>query len=79
MPLPPLMTLRPLDLATVWLARARATNPHRLAFFTGRGQSQAFTSWWARQFGTPNYAAINGSGNMYRRDQSQGLGGSLSP
>ena len=25
-----------LDLATAWLARARATNPHRLAFFTGR-------------------------------------------
>ncbi len=49
-----------LDLATAWLARARATNPHRLAFFTGRDQSQALTSWWAMQFGTPNYAAHGG-------------------
>jgi anaerobic selenocysteine-containing dehydrogenase len=49
-----------LDLATAWLARARATNPHRLAFFTGRDQSQALTSWWAKQFGTPNYAAHGG-------------------
>ena len=49
-----------IDLATAWLARARATNPHRLAFFTGRDQSQALTSWWAMQFGTPNYAAHGG-------------------
>ena len=49
-----------LDTATAWLARARATNPRKLAFFTGRDQSQALTSWWAQQFGTPNYAAHGG-------------------
>ena len=49
-----------LDMATAWLARSRATNPHRLAFFTGRDQSQALTGWWAKQFGTPNYAAHGG-------------------
>ncbi len=49
-----------LDVATAWLARARATNPRKLAFFTGRDQSQALTSWWAQQFGTPNYAAHGG-------------------
>ena len=71
-----------LDLATAWLARARAANPHRLAFFTGRDQSPALTSWWAMQFGTPDYAAVNGSGNMHRRDRVElyrGLDGSLSP
>lgn len=49
-----------LDIATGWLARVRATNPARLAFFTGRDQSQSLTSWWAQQFGTPNYAAHGG-------------------
>ncbi len=49
-----------LDIATAWLARCRATNPRRLAFFTGRDQSQSLTSWWAQQFGTPNYAAHGG-------------------
>ena len=49
-----------LDIATAWLARARATNPRKLAFFTGRDQSQALTGWWAQQFGTPNYAAHGG-------------------
>ena len=49
-----------LDIATAWLARARATSPHKLAFFTGRDQSQSLTSWWAQQFGTPNYAAHGG-------------------
>ena len=32
----------------------------KLAFFTGRDQSQALTGWWASQFGTPNYAAHGG-------------------
>lgn len=49
-----------LDMATAWLARARATSPKRLAFFTGRDQSQSLTSFWAQQFGTPNYAAHGG-------------------
>ncbi len=49
-----------LDVATGWLARVRATDPRQLAFFTGRDQSQALTGWWAKQFGTPNYAAHGG-------------------
>ena len=49
-----------LDIATSWLASARATDPRRLAFFTGRDQSQALTSWWAQQYGTPNYSAHGG-------------------
>ena len=49
-----------LDIATGWLARTRATNPKSLAFFTGRDQSQSLTSFWAQQFGTPNYAAHGG-------------------
>ncbi|HEX5079370.1 MAG TPA: molybdopterin oxidoreductase family protein [Geminicoccaceae bacterium] len=46
--------------ATAWLARIRADDPRKLAFFTGRDQSQALTGWWASQFGTPNYAAHGG-------------------
>jgi len=49
-----------LDIATAWLGRVRTTNPSRLAFFTGRDQSQSLTGWWAIQFGTPNYAAHGG-------------------
>ncbi|MCC0066689.1 MAG: molybdopterin-dependent oxidoreductase [Rhodovulum sp.] len=49
-----------LALATSWLAPIRATAPEKLAFFTGRDQSQALTGWWAQQFGTPNYAAHGG-------------------
>ncbi|MEM9317919.1 MAG: molybdopterin oxidoreductase family protein [Pseudomonadota bacterium] len=46
--------------AVEWLAPIRATDPKRLAFFTGRDQSQSFTGWWAQQFGTPNFAAHGG-------------------
>jgi anaerobic selenocysteine-containing dehydrogenase len=49
-----------LDIATGWLARVRVRDPKRLAFFTGRDQSQALTGWWAQQFGTPNFAAHGG-------------------
>jgi len=49
-----------LDLACKWLGRIRATDPRKLAFFTGRDQSQSLTGWWAKQFGTPNYAAHGG-------------------
>ena len=49
-----------LDIATRWLGDIRATDPRRLAFFTGRDQSQALTGWWASQFGTPNHAAHGG-------------------
>ena len=41
-------------------AAIRASDPRKLAFFTGRDQSQALTGWWATQFGTPNYAAHGG-------------------
>ena len=49
-----------LDLAATWLGDIRRTDPRKLAFFTGRDQSQALTGWWASQFGTPNYAAHGG-------------------
>ncbi|MGX1308928.1 anaerobic selenocysteine-containing dehydrogenase [Amorphus suaedae] len=46
--------------AVEWLGPIRDTDPKKLAFFTGRDQSQSLTSWWAQQFGTPNYAAHGG-------------------
>jgi anaerobic selenocysteine-containing dehydrogenase len=49
-----------LGIATRWLGDVRRTDPKRLAFFTGRDQSQSLTGWWAIQFGTPNYAAHGG-------------------
>ena len=49
-----------IQLAVTWLGDIRRSNPRKLAFFTGRDQSQALTSWWAQQFGTPNYAAHGG-------------------
>ena len=47
-------------IATSWLAEVRARDPRKLAFFTGRDQSQALTGFWAAQFGTPNFAAHGG-------------------
>ena len=49
-----------METASDWLSRIRATDPKKLAFFTGRDQSQALTGWWASQFGTPNHAAHGG-------------------
>ncbi|WP_127901270.1 molybdopterin oxidoreductase family protein [Solirhodobacter olei] len=49
-----------LQTATSWLKPLRETAPEKLAFFTGRDQSQSFTSWWAQSYGTPNYAAHGG-------------------
>ncbi len=49
-----------LSIATEWLGNIRKTDPKKLAFFTGRDQSQALTGWWAAQFGTMNYAAHGG-------------------
>ena len=46
--------------AVSWLKPLRDTAPEKLAFFTGRDQSQSFTSFWAQGFGTPNYAAHGG-------------------
>ncbi len=49
-----------LNLAAEWLEPIRQKDPSKLAFFTGRDQSQSFTSFWAQNFGTPNYAAHGG-------------------
>ncbi|MCB4454879.1 molybdopterin oxidoreductase family protein [Leisingera sp. McT4-56] len=49
-----------LAIAVGWLEPVRHEAPEQLAFFTGRDQSQSFTSFWAQSFGTPNYAAHGG-------------------
>jgi len=49
-----------LTIATDWLKPIREKAPEKLAFFTGRDQSQSYTSLWAQGFGTPNYAAHGG-------------------
>jgi sulfite dehydrogenase (quinone) subunit SoeA len=46
--------------ATEWLRAIRDSDPKRLAFFTGRDQSQSLTGYWAAQYGTPNFAAHGG-------------------
>ncbi len=48
------------DLLEQRLSRIRATDPKKFALFTGRDQMQALTGLFARQFGTPNYAAHGG-------------------
>ena len=42
------------------LGSLRATDPKKFALFTGRDQMQALTGLFAKQFGTPNYAAHGG-------------------
>jgi anaerobic selenocysteine-containing dehydrogenase len=42
------------------LGRLRAEDPKKFALFTGRDQMQALTGLFAKQFGTPNYAAHGG-------------------
>jgi len=42
------------------LAEIRRTDPKKFALFTGRDQMQALTGLFAKQFGTPNYAAHGG-------------------
>ncbi|HEU0187793.1 MAG TPA: molybdopterin oxidoreductase family protein [Gallionellaceae bacterium] len=42
------------------LDNIRSTDPKKFALFTGRDQMQALTGMFARQFGTPNYAAHGG-------------------
>ena len=49
-----------LSIATDWLGEVRQRDPSKLAFFTGRDQSQSLTGWWAQQYGTPNFAAHGG-------------------
>ncbi len=48
------------SLLTERLAKIRSTDPKKFALFTGRDQMQALTGLFARQFGTPNYAAHGG-------------------
>jgi anaerobic selenocysteine-containing dehydrogenase len=48
------------DLLEKRLSRIRKTDPKQFALFTGRDQMQALTGLFARQFGTPNYAAHGG-------------------
>jgi anaerobic selenocysteine-containing dehydrogenase len=42
------------------LSKIRAEDPKKFALFTGRDQMQALTGMFAKQFGTPNYAAHGG-------------------
>ena len=48
------------QILTERLGHLRATDPKKFALFTGRDQMQALTGLFARQFGTPNYAAHGG-------------------
>ncbi|MRR49534.1 MAG: formate dehydrogenase [Rhodocyclaceae bacterium] len=48
------------SILTERLGKLRATDPKKFALFTGRDQMQALTGLFARQFGTPNYAAHGG-------------------
>ncbi len=48
------------DILEKRLSHLRATDPKKFALFTGRDQMQALTGLFARQFGTPNYAAHGG-------------------
>ncbi|HVC30371.1 MAG TPA: molybdopterin-dependent oxidoreductase, partial [Steroidobacteraceae bacterium] len=56
----PISWAEAMALVTERLAAIRATDPNRLAFYTGRDQSQSLTSHFARMFGTINYAAHGG-------------------
>jgi len=49
-----------LDTATRWMGDIRKDDPRKLAFFTGRDQSQSLTAFWATKFGTLNHAAHGG-------------------
>lgn len=51
---------RAFELLTERLQKIRSTDPKKFALFTGRDQMQALTGLFARQFGTPNYAAHGG-------------------
>ena len=48
------------EILTERLQTIRSTDPKKFALFTGRDQMQALTGLFARQFGTPNYAAHGG-------------------
>ncbi|MCW9024789.1 MAG: molybdopterin oxidoreductase family protein [Gammaproteobacteria bacterium] len=48
------------DIMEQRLAHIRKTDPKKFALFTGRDQMQALTGMFAKQYGTPNYAAHGG-------------------
>jgi anaerobic selenocysteine-containing dehydrogenase len=48
------------DMLAERLGRIRATDPRKFALYTGRDQMQALTGMFAKQYGTPNYAAHGG-------------------
>ena len=48
------------DMMETRLKKIRATDPKQFALFTGRDQMQALTGMFAKQYGTPNYAAHGG-------------------
>ncbi len=48
------------DTIATRLKKLRETDPKKFALFTGRDQMQALTGLFAKQFGTPNYAAHGG-------------------
>ena len=48
------------DILATRLGHIRDTDPRKLALFTGRDQMQALTGLFAKQYGTPNYAAHGG-------------------
>ena len=56
----PISWERTFEILTERLQKIRSTDPKRFAMFTGRDQMQALTGLFARQFGTPNYAAHGG-------------------
>ena len=56
----PISWERAFELLEQRLRKIRASDPRRFALFTGRDQMQALTGLFARQFGTPNYAAHGG-------------------
>ena len=51
---------RAFDILATRLKKIRAEDPKRFALFTGRDQMQALTGLFAKQYGTPNYAAHGG-------------------
>jgi len=66
-----------LEILTERLRHIRATDPRKLAYFTGRDQMQALTGFWASQFGTINWSAHGGfcsvnmaAGGLYMIGQS---------
>jgi anaerobic selenocysteine-containing dehydrogenase len=56
----PISWERAFELMTERLGAIRATDPKKFALFTGRDQMQALTGLFAKNYGTPNYAAHGG-------------------